>query len=72
MDTVTLITAVISSVSLANYFFYKLYMVKLSQIEKRLEKLDNFINELDKNINTLTERIARLEAIVNNINNKDN
>ena len=65
MDSITLITAVVSSVSLANYFFYKLYMVKLSQIEKRLEKLDNFINELDKNINKLTERIARLEAIIN-------
>ena len=66
MDSVTLITAVVSSVTLANYFFYKLYTLRLNQIERRIEKLDNLLYQLDKNVNMLAERIARLEAIVNN------
>ena len=59
------ITAVVSAVSVANYFFYKLYTVRLSQIEKRLEKLNSYIEELDRKVDKLNERVVRLEAIIN-------
>jgi len=71
MDSVTLITAVVSSVTLANYFFYKLYTLRLNQIERRIERLDNLLYQLDKNINRLGERVARLEAIVNSLKLKN-
>ena len=59
--------AVIAAVvSVANYFFYKLYTVRLSQIEKRLDKLHNYIEELDRKVDKLSERVTRLEAIINN------
>ena len=71
MDAVTLVTTVVSCVTLANYFFYKLYTLRLNQIERRIERLDNLLYQLDKNINRLGERVARLEAIVNSLKLKN-
>jgi len=69
---IAVITGIISAVSVANYFFYKLYTIRLNQIEKRIEKLEtylyNHIEELDKKVDKLSERVARLEALVSKHN----
>ena len=65
MDGITLITCITAVISASNYFFYKLYSIKIVQIEKRIEKLEDNFNKLDNKIDELAERLAKLEVLIN-------
>ena len=65
MDGITLVTTITAVISVSNYFFYKLYSIKVNSIEKRIEKLEDNFNKLDNKIDELAERITRLEVLIN-------